>query len=102
MAMRRRYSRFLPEDNEVAITSDTGLKFTAEVVDESFGGIGVLCEETEGLEEGLEVAVRIEEADFDAVIVSVRKQEDGMVQLGLKWLEIEPEENFDEESDNEG
>lgn len=100
MAMRRRYSRFLPEDNQVTVSSDTGLHFTADVVDESFGGIGVVCENQSGLEEGLEVTVHLEEAEYDAVIVSIRPDEEDTVHLGLKWLEIEPEvDSLDEDEE---
>lgn len=104
MAMRRRYSRFLPEDNQVLITNDAGLRLEANVVDESFGGIGVVSEPDPRLEEGLEVGVRFEDFDYEAVIVSLRPdhEDPNMVHLGLKWLEIESDEpDFDEEAEED-
>lgn len=95
MGYRRRFSRFLPDDPEAWLTTTKGLRLRGEVVNESYGGIGVTVDDPTGLEEGLEVDIHFAECQFEAVVTSLRRQDDGRYLVGIKW--IEPEGDEDEE-----
>ncbi|MFO0948759.1 MAG: hypothetical protein U1D30_23025 [Planctomycetota bacterium] len=103
MSYRRRYSRFRPDVPEVWIKTPAGTKIRAEVANESYGGLGLVCEVPEGLEEGLEVTVAVEDGIYEAVVVSLRLQTDQLTFVGLKWIgeEEEEDEHFDDFDEDE-
>lgn len=99
MGFRRRFSRFMPDENQVRIQSQAGLDVPCEVQNESYGGLGVVVDDGAGIEEGLEVVIAMEGSSFEAVVTSCRKQADGGTFVGIKWLEsdVEGEDADDEE-----
>lgn len=101
MSFRRRYSRFRPDIPEVWIKTPTGAKIRAEVVNESYGGLGLTCDEPECLEEGLEIAVAVEDGIYEAVVVSLRRQDDQSTLIGIKWISEEDEEIDQAEEEEE-
>jgi hypothetical protein len=90
MTFRRRYSRFRPENPAVTIATEAGLEVAAEIENESYGGMGLTCPDPTGLSEGQVVTIHLEEASYEAVIVSLRRRGDEH-QIGLKWIEDEAE-----------
>ena len=113
MRSNRRFSRFLPDQPEVWITTAQGTKVVGELVNESYGGVGILVDDPAGLVHGDEVNVQFDEMPeepiegdqqdwvrpvYPAVIVAHRKQEDSTF-LGLKWLAEGDEEDSGEDQE---
>ena len=80
------------------IRTEDDVEIVAQIDNESYGGLGLVCEDASALEEGQSVAVTIDEAEYDAVIVSLRPLENNATHVGIKWLEEEEsEEEFFED-----
>lgn len=89
MALRRRFSRFMPDENQVMLKNANGLNTPCEVLNESYGGLGVVVDDPAGIVPDMNLEVELEGASFGAVVTSCRLQEDGGTFVGLKWLETE-------------
>ena len=89
---RRRFSRFLPDDPEIWLVSDSGLRVRGEVVNESYGGLGIECAAETGLETGWIVLVEFQGGDYKAEVVSLRQSDEYTTQVGIKWLGQNPDE----------
>lgn len=101
MVQRRRFSRFLPDEPEVVIRGSGGARVSGHVQNESFGGMGLLCERVDGLTVGMPVTLNSEAGELDATIVSIRADEEG-IQVGLQfanddWHREEDADAFDED-----
>lgn len=95
MSTRRRYSRFRPDVPDAAIITEAGTRVTAQVANESYGGLGLACADPTGLEEGQQVFISMEESQFEALIVSIRPLADSTTMIGIKWLEGDADDPLD-------
>jgi hypothetical protein len=97
MSSNRRYSRFLPDDRDVAIQTSIGDRVMGRVVNESYGGLGVHCEQAGALHIDENVIVELEEGRHPARIVAIRNDDDG-AHIGLQWLQDDAAPTSDDDS----
>ncbi len=83
---RRLWGRFVADLGDIRIHLDDGLRLNAEVLDESFGGIGLLLEEGDPLEVGTEVSLFYDGTPMRGVVRNVRDSGDGKIRVGLEWV----------------
>jgi hypothetical protein len=82
---RRQWVRFLSSVGEVVIRPQGGEQRAAIVVDESFGGIGLVADDGTGLVNEAVVDVTYEGAQMLAVVKYVCPTDDGRVRVGMEW-----------------
>lgn len=83
---RRLWGRFVADLGDIRIHLDDGLRLNAEVLDESFGGIGLLLEEGSPLEVGSEVSLFYDGTPMRGVVRNVRDSGDGKIRIGVEWI----------------
>lgn len=99
MPGRRRYSRFLPDNDRVWILlpEDRG-RIPARILNESYGGLGVVCADASLLAVGEPVEVELDECPYPAVIASLRPTPGEGVYVGLEWRgSSTPESSVDDD-----
>lgn len=83
---RRQWRRFLGEAVDVRLAQDMGEPLPAEMLDESFGGIGLLLDDAQPLAVGQELDVLYNGTPIRAVVRYVGLSENGRHRVGLEWL----------------
>jgi len=84
-SQRRRWLRFLMDELEVRLqTIDDDWK-DARVLDESLMGIGLRCDDAEGIEVGDEVQIDYRGEERTARVMNIRRSGE-TTRIGLKWL----------------
>ncbi|QDU63781.1 PilZ domain protein [Planctomycetes bacterium Pan216] len=68
----------------------------AEVIDESFGGLGIRVLDAEGLEIGQRIDVVYGQGSITATIIYIDDEENASYRIGIRWIEP-PEEDEDED-----
>ena len=87
----RKAPRFLAEVREIVMRNGPLLSQPAEVVDESFTGIGILVDEVSQLRPGRELDVDYKGAPMRATVRHISpERRDGRYQVGLEWKNTEP------------
>lgn len=84
---RRHWPRIESTPMEIAIIAD-GHSWTATVIDESLGGIGIVMDPPLEMDIGDQVQLLIEGNCFPATIKSSRAQNEGAFRIGLEWPTI--------------
>lgn len=82
---RRRWTRLVSEIKEATLRDDSGLASKAHVIDESFGGIGLIFEANPNLAIEQEIEISYNGVRLFAVIRHIQPQRDGTCRLGLQW-----------------
>ena len=87
---KRKWLRFPKDIRTVTLKLDAENSRTADVVDESYGGIAIELKDISRLNIGCEIDVEYGASEMKAVIRYVRTADapvDGRQRIGLEWLE---------------
>ena len=101
MRARRRFSRFEPDDPQVSLRTETGVVRLGDVTNESYGGLGIVCDTREGLEIDMAVTIEVDDVEYDATIVSIRPHTEGGFMIGIQWAGDEEDDEDEEDLDSD-
>lgn len=82
---RRQWGRFVVDVGKLVVSVAPSDQRNAEVLDESFGGIGVVIDDASGLEPGLDLDLNYEGVLMRGTVRSVRPYEGGRYRVGIEW-----------------
>lgn len=88
-ANRRKWMRFPSDAREVAVMHSNGTQLKGVVVDESFGGVGLLVESSIAVDVGVELKIVIDGAILPSIVRNVTRKADGSCRIGLQWPKTE-------------
>lgn len=86
VASRRRYTRVSRDASDVAVIAAKGAHVCGSVVEESFGGIGLLFKEHPNLVEGQIIRFVYSGVEASAVIRHVRHDDARSYRVGIEWV----------------
>jgi hypothetical protein len=82
---RRQWDRFLNDVVHVHVSPAPGVTFAAEVLDESFGGIGLLVDDAQHLAVGRVVELEYNDTPLEAIVRHISPKQLGRHRVGLEW-----------------
>jgi hypothetical protein len=81
----RQWGRFIVDLGKLVLSAAPSDQRNAKVVDESFGGIGVVVDDASGLEPGLDLNLNYEGVPMRGTVCSVWPYEGGRHRVGIEW-----------------
>ncbi len=81
----RRWGRFDADESQVELLTETGPR-QGVIVDESYGGIGLLLDDVQGLTVGQNVQVVYYGAPVNAIIRRILDEFEGRCEVGIEWI----------------
>ena len=82
---QRDWSRTAPADSRVCLLTAAG-SLPATIVDESFGGVGLLVQSDQDIAEGQEIGLAYAGITMRAVARWTRQLDEGQQHIGIEWL----------------
>ncbi|MFV2067722.1 MAG: PilZ domain-containing protein [Pirellulales bacterium] len=82
---RRQWGRFVADVGEIVICPDGGKPSNAQVLDESFGGIGLTVASPLDVEVGTLIDVTYDGIPMRGIVRNVRHDDAGRQRLGIEW-----------------
>jgi hypothetical protein len=83
---RRQWGRFVSSIGEILIDTDGDAQLHADVLDESFGGIGLRVGQADGLEVGAAISLTYDGVPMKGVVRNVTHAGDAKVRVGIEWI----------------
>jgi len=82
---RRQWGRFVVDVGKLVVSVAPSDQRSAKVLDESFGGIGVVLDDASGLEPGLDLSLNYEGVLMRGTVRSVWPHAGGRYRVGIEW-----------------
>jgi hypothetical protein len=83
---RRQWGRFVSSIGEILIDTDGDTQLHADVLDESFGGIGLRIDQANSLKVGVAISLTYDGVPMKGVVRSVAHAGDAKVRVGIEWI----------------
>jgi hypothetical protein len=87
---RRQWGRFVVDVGKLIVSLTPTEQRSAEVVDESFGGIGIVIDNASGLQPGRDLSLAYDGVPMRGTVRSVHPHGGGRYRVGIEWLSSQP------------